>query len=312
MSAELGIIGGYLGSGKSTLINRLLDGVLPGRTAVVVNDFGSVNIDAALIASSSQDTIELTNGCICCQITDDVSRTMTMLAAREDLDRVLCEVSGVGDPRQLASWRAYPGFSPGPILVCADTTAIAGLLRNEYVSDTVERQLATADVVLLTKTDLAIAPEMEAARQKCAAAAPSARILLQDAADPRAAAATAFSAVNTPERPAVRAGTAEPGSPDDHASRHSSLTLDDLDGIDVDRLAQALTAQAARLVRAKGVICDERGTWHDIQLSAGRVEQHIRSAAAPKPAVVLIAAGPRAGDEVRAAAAQLRAALRAH
>ena len=89
--ARLGIIGGYLGAGKSTLVNRLLAGILPGRTAVVVNDFGAVNIDAALIAAASDDTIELTNGCICCQISDDALRTMSALAARDDLDRLGAE-----------------------------------------------------------------------------------------------------------------------------------------------------------------------------------------------------------------------------
>lgn len=310
MPAELGIIGGYLGSGKSTLINRLLDGALPGRTAVVVNDFGSVNIDSALIASSSQDTIELTNGCICCQITDDVSRTMTALAARADLDRVLCEVSGVGDPRQLASWRAYPGFSAGPILVCADTTAIAGLLRNEYVSDTVERQLAAADVVLLTKTDLAIPPEIESARQRCSEAAPTARILLHDAADPGTAAAAAFAAATRSDAPTGGGDLPGADSPDDHAARHSSVTLEDLNGADMTVLAAALSEQADRLVRAKGVLQDPQGAWHDIQLSAGRVDRRVRSAGSSTPALVLIAAGPHAEDRLDAAAQALRAALR--
>ena len=151
---SLSIVGGYLGAGKSTVVNRLLAGVLPGRTAVVVNDFGAVNIDASLISSRSEDTIELTNGCICCQITDDVQRTMTALARRSDLDHVVCEVSGVGDPGQLASWRRFPGFTAGPVLVCADATAIRRLLRDEFVGDTVARQLAAAETVLVTKTDL--------------------------------------------------------------------------------------------------------------------------------------------------------------
>ena len=156
MTPRLGLIGGYLGSGKSTLVNRLLSGALPGRTAVVVNDFGSVNIDADLIRSADGDTIELSNGCICCQLNDDVARTMTALAAREDLDNVICEVSGVGDPGELAAWRSYPGFAPGPVVVCADATAIVRLSRDQYVADTVRRQLGSAEIILVTKTDLAM------------------------------------------------------------------------------------------------------------------------------------------------------------
>ncbi|WP_279402706.1 GTP-binding protein [Arthrobacter sp. JCM 19049] len=113
MTAKLAIISGYLGSGKSTLVNRLLGGVLPGRTAVVVNDFGSINIDADLISSADEDTIELTNGCICCQINDDASRVMSKLAERADLDNVVCEVSGVGDPSKLPNGAPFPASHAG-------------------------------------------------------------------------------------------------------------------------------------------------------------------------------------------------------
>ncbi len=310
MTARLGIIGGYLGSGKSTLVNRLLAGVLPGRTAVVVNDFGSVNIDADLIASASGDTVELTNGCICCQISDDASRTMSALAARGDLDHVLCEVSGVGDPGQLAMWRDFPGFSPGPVLVCADATAVRRLLRDEYVGDTVARQLAAAEVVLVTKTDLALPAETEDAAEACRAAAPGARLILQDPADPGATAGEALAA------PAPEAdddetggggGTHRPGGPD-HAETHASTTLECPEPVDVDVLTRALATQSGCLVRAKGIVQDYEGTWHEVQLAGGRVDVRPRSddrLPPERPALVLIAAGPDASRLVGEAAAVL-------
>lgn len=316
MTARLGIIAGYLGSGKSTLVNRLLAGVLPGRTGIVVNDFGSVNIDADLIASASGDTVELTNGCICCQISDDASRTMSALAARGDLDHVLCEVSGVGDPGQLAMWRDFPGFSPGPVLVCADATAVRRLLSDEYVGDTVARQLAAAEVVLVTKTDLALPAETEDAAEACHAAAPRARLILQDAADPGATAAEALAAA-APEadddgvhgEPEDHGEASADGGPDRHGgSDHASATLECPDPVDVDVLARALGAQADRLVRAKGVVQDAQGRWHEVQLAGGRVDVRSRSDARlppERPALVLIAAGPDADRQVGEAAATL-------
>lgn len=304
MSARLGLIGGYLGSGKSTLINRLLAGALPGRTAIVVNDFGSVNIDADLIASTTEDTIELTNGCICCQITDDVSRTMSALAERRDLDHVLCEVSGVGDPRQLATWRDFPGFSPGPLLVCADATALLRLLGDEYVGDTVARQLAAAEVVLVTKTDVAGAAEIEETVRACHRVAPGAAVLLQDAHDPEATAAEAFA----PDHTAPTRTRPAPVGPDNHARIHASLTLDAPGGVDVDDLAQALEGQKELLVRAKGVVQDESGRWHELQLSSKTLDVRPRAVDRPAPdhpAVVLVAAGPGARDNLVAAAAEL-------
>jgi G3E family GTPase len=314
VTTRLGIIGGYLGSGKSTLVNRLLAGVLPGRTAVVVNDFGSVNIDADLIASASGDTIELTNGCICCQISDDASRTMSALAARGDLDNVLCEVSGVGDPGQLAMWRDFPGFSPGPVLVCADATAIRRLLRDEYVSDTVARQLTAAEVVLVTKTDLALTAEIEDAADACHAAAPQARLILQDPADPGSTAAEALAspAPEADDDEANADGRTHLHGGADHAETHATTTLECPEPVAVDALTRALASQSGCLVRAKGVVQDCNGTWHEIQLASGRVDVHPRPHDWPspeRPALVLIAAGPDASRLVSEAAAALEQVL---
>ncbi|GAA1209692.1 CobW family GTP-binding protein [Prauserella alba] len=321
MTARLGIIGGYLGSGKSTLVNRLLAGGLRGRVAVVVNDFGSVNIDADLIASASEDTVELTNGCICCQISNDASRTMSALATRRDLDHVLCEVSGVGDPGRLAMWRDFPGFSPGPVLVCADATAVRRLLRDEYVGDTVARQLAAAEVVLVTKTDLALPAETEAASETCHAAAPRARLILQDVADPGATATEALAAAvpGADDGGAVEHGSHKEredhgeagaaGWTDRHSGPdHASAVLECPDPVDVDMLARALGEQADRLIRAKGVVRDTAGRWHEVQLAGERVDVRPRPGGGlppGRPALVLIAAGPEADLQAGEAAAAL-------
>lgn len=309
MTARLGLIGGYLGSGKTTLVNRLLAGVLPGRTAVVVNDFGSVNIDADLVVSASEDTIELTNGCICCHVTDDVTRTMTALAAREDLDHVLCEVSGVGNPGQLAAWQDFPGFSPGPVLVCAAATAVHGLLHNEYVGDTAALQLAAADVVLVTKTDLAPSSETEEAVRSCRSAAPRARLVVQDPGDPGSSAVEAFSPgpADLTDTGSARRTHAALGA-DCHAGTHESLSLGHLRVDDVTAFARTLGEQSDLLVRAKGMIQDAHGEWHHLQLSGGRVDLQPRAADRPEPdhpALVLIAAGPRARDDVALAATRI-------
>lgn len=313
MSAHLGIIGGYLGSGKSTLVNRLLAGALPGRTAVVVNDFGSINIDADLIAAASGDTIELTDGCICCQISDDATRTMTALAARGDLDHVLCEVSGVGDPGQLALWREFPGFTSGPVLVCADATAVRRLLADEYVGDTVARQFAAAEVVLVTKTDVASPGEIEEAAAACRAAAPQARLILQDAADPEATAAEALAATSPhareePDEDAAVATQAHQHGGEDHAETHVSSTVEFTGPVDVDEITRVLASPSIHLVRAKGVIQDVAGTWQEIHLASRRVDVRPRPRERPAPqqaALVLIAAGPEAARLVEEAAAVL-------
>lgn len=314
MTATFSIVGGYLGAGKSTLINALLRGALPGRTAVIVNDFGSVNIDADLIASADGDTIALTNGCICCQISTEMVDTMSALAARGDLEHVVCEVSGVGDPGQMARWRSYPGFAPGPVVVCVDATRARRLLRDEYVGDVARRQVAAAEVLLVTKIDLATEAEVSDAIAACREWAPTAPIHLRDPDDPAAALRALLSAETPRPSPQHRAAGARPApwtsasEALDHADLHRSVTVECREPVDPQRLGEHLGTLATDLVRAKGTVCDVAGVWHEVQLSDGRVEVRPRASRdrpAGASALVLIAAGPDAAQRVHRAAAAL-------
>jgi len=149
------VIGGYLGAGKTTLVNRLLHDSAIGRAAVLVNDFGDIDIDSSLIESHDGDTIALANGCVCCTLVDGLSTTLARIRDRAgDFDRVIVEVSGVGDPWKVAQWGRSPGFSLDAVVVLADAETVIERADHKYVGDTVRRQLAGADVVVITKHDL--------------------------------------------------------------------------------------------------------------------------------------------------------------
>src|SRR5690348_12639037 len=93
------ILTGFLGAGKTTLLNRILTGDHGLRVAVLVNDFGSINIDAELVVGVDSDTISLANGCVCCEIRDDLVESVVDLLARpEAIEYILLEASGVADP----------------------------------------------------------------------------------------------------------------------------------------------------------------------------------------------------------------------
>src|SRR5689334_11982857 len=85
LSLPFTVIGGFLGAGKTTLVNALLAQPGGARLAVLVNDFGAVNIDASLIAAREGDTIALSNGCVCCAMGDDLGRGIAALLARRPL-----------------------------------------------------------------------------------------------------------------------------------------------------------------------------------------------------------------------------------
>ena len=93
------LLTGFLGAGKTTLLNRILNGDHGLRIGVLVNDFGAVNIDQELIAASEENTITLSNGCVCCEVRDDlVSSLEELLASQTEVDFAILEASGVADP----------------------------------------------------------------------------------------------------------------------------------------------------------------------------------------------------------------------
>ena len=150
------IIGGYLGAGKTTLLNRLLAGDHGRRLAVLVNDFGSVNIDADLITAHDGDTISLQNGCICCSIADALGDALDQVLALDPLpDQIVIEASGVADPAKIAHYgQGWPGCRLDAVIVLAAAESIRQRAQDQFVGELVTRQLRGGDLVLLTKADL--------------------------------------------------------------------------------------------------------------------------------------------------------------
>jgi G3E family GTPase len=156
------VIGGYLGAGKTTLLNRLLEQSSDRRIGVIVNDFGELGIDASLITAAIDDAdgdavpiVNLANGCVCCTLGDDLRATIETLGSIEPrIDHIVIEASGVADPATAAAWGTVPGFEPGGVVVLAAADSVVQSSRDRYVGSEVLRQLAGADLLVLTKGDL--------------------------------------------------------------------------------------------------------------------------------------------------------------
>ena len=153
---SLTILGGYLGAGKTTLINRLLSGDYGKRLTVLVNDFGAINIDADLIAEHAGDTISLANGCACCQLQDDALKQLQELAAMPTPpDHIMVEASGAGEPARLAYLGfGITGLQLAGVYVAVAADNLAARRQDKFTGRLVQRQIAQADFCLLTKTDL--------------------------------------------------------------------------------------------------------------------------------------------------------------
>ena len=149
------VIGGYLGAGKTTLINRILGDDHGLRVGVIVNDFGDINIDAKLIQGQDGPLISLANGCVCCRLGNELGSAIeTLLNVAPTLDAVLVETSGVAYPAKIASYaKTWPGLAPGGTLVMADANRIQHLALDKFVGPLVIEQLRQADRVLVTKLE---------------------------------------------------------------------------------------------------------------------------------------------------------------
>lgn len=150
------ILTGFLGAGKTTLLNRILQGDHGLRIAVLVNDFGAINIDSSLVVGVDGESISLSNGCICCTIRDDLlMATLQVLRRPEAPEYILIEASGVSDPAAIAMTFLLPELRPllqlDGVITVVDSEQVGEQAQYE---DLIYDQIYAADIVLLNKVDL--------------------------------------------------------------------------------------------------------------------------------------------------------------
>jgi G3E family GTPase len=256
------VIGGYLGSGKTTLLNQLLRQAGGCRIALLINDFGAIGIDGDLIADADGDTITLTNGCVCCSIGSDLMSGLWSVRDRvEPPDRVIIEASGIADPAPIAHHALTPGFDLDGVVVLLDADTVRRRERDPVIGRTIRRQLAAADVLVLSKVDLVSPADMPALDEWVARRAPGVPVL--HARDGQ-----------LPIAMLMGLGHAESSGPaaEDHAHDYviAHVSLDE--PVDRQRLEQLLDGLPPGVLRVKGIVRltespDQRAVVHRV---AGR------------------------------------------
>ncbi|MGH8245673.1 MAG: CobW family GTP-binding protein [Gammaproteobacteria bacterium] len=175
------IIAGFLGAGKTTLVNQILNHSRDSRIAVLVNDFGDINIDAQLITRVEGETISLSNGCICCSIRGDLVAALLRLLERDPLpDYIVIEASGISDPSAAAmglvmSTRLAAALQLDAIVTLVDAEQ-APEADSDY-ADLATDQLAAADIVIINKTDCATRAQIDDVTEWARRVSPQARIV---------------------------------------------------------------------------------------------------------------------------------------
>ena len=174
----LTVIGGYLGAGKTTLINHLLRNCGRRSLAVIVNDFGSVDLDSTLVSRRRSQIISLTRGCICCTRQTEFVWTLARLRSRvAPLDHVLVEASGISDPARIAEHADVHGFRLEAIIAVADAEAVRSHAASALNGVRVRQQLTAADMLVFNKVDLVSGREKQSVRDWLAEFAPAARVV---------------------------------------------------------------------------------------------------------------------------------------
>lgn len=252
------IVTGFLGSGKTTLIARVLRNPAFARTAVIVNEFGEIGLDHELIASSDESLLTLSTGCLCCAVRADLLATLLDLQARRAAgtiayDRVLIETSGLADPAPILQALMHDQD------VAADHAidALITLIDAQHGDVTLDRhpearrQAALADRLLLTKTDLA--GPAEALRTRLSALNPGAPLLTAVSGD--IAPETLFAGTAAAVRQALLTDTPTGAVHSDGIETFSLTREHALPALALTLWLEALVAHGGdRLLRVKGLV----------------------------------------------------------
>ncbi|MCP5029137.1 MAG: GTP-binding protein [Actinomycetia bacterium] len=245
----LTVIGGYLGAGKTTLLNHVLRHT-PERVAVLVNDFGALNIDEDLIQTADDDMITLANGCICCSLVDGFAGALTQLRQLDDPPpRLLVETSGVALPATVAAYGHTPGFRLDGVIVLADAETIRTRSTDRYVGDTVRGQLCGADLIVLTKADLVDAATIDELHQWLDGVAPSVPVI--DAIDGQVPLAALF---GDGSESRVEGMASSPGATPHADELFDTQSWSSPDPVDDGRLTALLEGRGPEVIRLKGVV----------------------------------------------------------
>jgi G3E family GTPase len=258
------VISGFLGAGKTTLVNHLLAHSPDARIGIVVNEFGEVGIDGELIVADDEAVIEIRNGCICCTVRTDLVLGVKELLARgaageAPIDRLIIETSGMADPAPvLQTFLADAELLQQVELEAVVTVVDAFHIGRQLTDEIVREQIVFADVVVLNKVALLTDEERGAVDQTLARLNPGAVIVGANHAEVAPESLLGIQRFSLPNLLAIEPGILEEEHDHEHDESITSCSVSTALPLDPDRfnrwVNRLVIDQGERLMRMKGVL----------------------------------------------------------
>jgi len=259
MNTPVTILSGYLGTGKTTLVNQLLRKNQEKKIAILVNEFGNLPIDEDLIEAKDENLISLAGGCICCSYGDALTETLSELGdSGKAIDHILIETSGVAMPSMVANSVALiPNLTVFGIIILVDTDTLLSLKDDQYLSDTILRQLLSADLVVMNKIDLSTADKVIKTKDFISEINSKAEIVLAEFGNLESELIfKSFDPENFTE------DILELHNPEE---LYSSFYYKSAEKFNIEKLADFLISEKNHIIRAKGFLCSKDGSIFIIQ-----------------------------------------------
>lgn len=283
MRVPLVLVTGFLGAGKTTLVNRLLARRAarnaPGKIGIVVNELGEVGIDGALLGGESARQVELPGGCVCCVLGDDLNKTLIEMLDANPLEAIVLETTGVAEPLPIA-WAIQRDEIKDRVRLAAVVTVVdaSNFLATRAVSPAVDAQVAYADVLLVSKGELGDSAATIAAAREIAP-----RALVREGTTEEHA-EWLEGLLADPDLEHAASGH-DPHASHDHSAGHgpdcrdADTGLHGIDStwlfvegaVDLEELEDQLAELPANYVRIKGIVHDINGRWFAVHRVGLRV-----------------------------------------